>query len=188
VFVNAAWLILAMVGLHSPYDCAKPPAELMGLEGEKVALSAPEGGAVVMVFLWSECPISNRYAPRLNELAAGWKKQPVRVVGLFVDPTRPDEELKQLAAEYGLKFPVARDRDVEIARGLGVEKVPCAVVIDGVGQVRYRGRIDDRFFALGRNRPAATTDDLKDAVGAVLAGKAPATTETEVIGCDLPLP
>jgi thiol-disulfide isomerase/thioredoxin len=186
--VNAAWLILAMAGMLAPDDGAKPPAELVGLDGEKVTLSAPEAGALVMVFLWSECPISNRYAPRLNELAAGWKMQPVRMVGLFVDPTRPDEELKRHAEEYGLMFPVARDKDVEIARGLRVEKVPCAVVIDGAGKVRYRGRIDDRFFALGRNRPAATTDDLKDAVGAVLAGKQPATVETEVIGCDLPLP
>ena len=50
----------------------------------------------------------------------------------------------------------AIDRDRAIATAARATVTPEAVVIDRAGVVRYRGRIDDTYVALGRRRPAAT--------------------------------
>jgi hypothetical protein len=47
----------------------------------------------------------------------------------------------------------------------------------------YHGRIDDRFVSLGVERPAATQHDLRDALTAVVAGRAPAVATAPAVGC-----
>lgn len=184
-------MILALVAWAGP-AFAQPtlPADrrVPGLDGSDVELKAPQGGVLAIVFLWSECPISNRYAPTLQAMSGRWPSSSVTFVGLFVDPDRPLGALKTHADEYALAFPLARDPGSAVAKELGVEIVPTAVVIDDRGRVRYRGRVDDQFYALGKNRPAATSHEFRDAIDAILAGRPVATPETEAVGCTLPVP
>jgi hypothetical protein len=49
----------------------------------------------------------------------------------------------------------------------------------------YRGRIDDRYVDLGRERPQPTSHDLESALIALIAGKPVAVRETRAIGCIL---
>ena len=51
------------------------------------------------------------------------------------------------ARDFGLKFPVVRDRRGVFARKLGAKVTPETFVIDADGKVRYHGRIDDQFVA-----------------------------------------
>jgi hypothetical protein len=60
---------------------------------------------------------------------------------------------------------------------------PTAVVVDAQGTVRYRGRVDNLYAALGKTRQQVTSHDLRDALDAVLAGRPVAHPETEAIGC-----
>ena len=69
---------------------------------------------------------------------------------------------------------------VVVPRGGSVQ---VAVVLDKSGSVRYRGRIDNFYADLGKPRRAATTHDLRDALDAVVAGRAVAHPETTPIGC-----
>jgi hypothetical protein len=57
------------------------------------------------------------------------------------------------------------------------------VVLDATGEIRYRGRIDNRYEALGRPRRVVTIRDLRDALDAVLAGRPVARPETTALGC-----
>ena len=52
--------------------------------------------------------------------------------------------------------------------------------------VAYRGRIDDLFEDLGKKRRKARTRDLRDALEAVLAGKAVVNPRTTAVGCYIP--
>jgi hypothetical protein len=47
----------------------------------------------------------------------------------------------------------------------------------------YRGRIDDRYIDLGRDRLAPTQRDLENALTAAIAGKPIAVKETQAVGC-----
>ena len=62
---------------------------------------------------------------------------------------------------------------------------PEAVVMDGTGEVRYRGRINDRYVRLGVARRQATTNDLHDALRSVLDGRQVERPITQPVGCYL---
>jgi hypothetical protein len=47
----------------------------------------------------------------------------------------------------------------------------------------YRGRIDDRFAALGKSRPVARTRDVEDVLAALARGEAVPTRTTTAVGC-----
>ena len=49
--------------------------------------------------------------------------------------------------------------------------------------MKYRGRIDNQYAALGKPRRVVTVHDLRDALDAVLAGRPVANPETEAFGC-----
>ena len=76
-----------------------------------------------------------------------------------------------------------RDRDHTLVKMAGATITPEAVVLDARQRVVYRGRIDDRFVELGRERPAATRRDLRNALTAALAGKPVSPAKTQAVGC-----
>jgi mono/diheme cytochrome c family protein len=92
------------------------------------------------------------------------------------------------AKDFGLKFPVVRDRNGSLAAKLGAKVTPEAFVLDAAGRIRYHGRIDDQFAA--RQKPNANpgTHELRDAVAAVLAGRNVAAPHVEAVGCPIPEP
>jgi hypothetical protein len=49
----------------------------------------------------------------------------------------------------------------------------------------YRGRIDDRYLELGRERPAATRHDLEQAILAVLANHPVPPPGGPTVGCSI---
>jgi thiol-disulfide isomerase/thioredoxin len=139
-----------------------------------------------MVFLWTPCPNSNQYSPTLNRIATQFDSDRVRFIGLFVDADLTDAQVEAHAKEFGLNFPIGRLGAGRLARELGVETVPSAVVLDDHGAVQYQGRINDQFYDLGRRRQVVRSEDLLDAIAAVLAGDPVRTPRTEAIGCTLP--
>jgi len=54
------------------------------------------------------------------------------------------------------------------------------------GVVKYRGRIDNQYIALGKPRQVVTIHDLRDAIDAVASNRAVAHTDTEAFGCFIP--
>jgi hypothetical protein len=56
-------------------------------------------------------------------------------------------------------------------------------VIDRTGKIRYRGRIDNFYAALGQTRRQVTEHDLRDALDAIVDGKSVRKSETEALGC-----
>jgi hypothetical protein len=56
-------------------------------------------------------------------------------------------------------------------------------VIDSSGTVRYRGRINNFYAALGKPRQQVAVHDLRDALEALMAGRPILNPETEALGC-----
>jgi hypothetical protein len=192
-----AWLGLTVlasvaVSFSVPVATAGPVPEPVtlrparGPDGRTVPLKAPEGGVAALVFYSTECPISNALSPTLNRLSGELPPDRVRFVGVCVDPELSDADIRAHARDFGLKFPVVRDRNGALTAKLGATVTPEAFVIDDQGRVRYHGRIDDQFA--GRREPNANpvTHDLRDAIAAVLAGREPAAAHVEAIGCPVP--
>jgi peroxiredoxin len=147
-----------------------------------------ERKAVVLVFLNTECPVCNFYAPELGRLAKALRAENVLLLGVHPDPYLTVEDARKHAEEYRLGFPILMDPRQVLAAATGVTRTPEVVVLSPGGELRYRGRIDDRYSADGKRREEPRTRDLAEAVKAVVEGKEPVAAQTKAFGCPLPPP
>ena len=157
------------------------------LDGTEVApLAAADGiEATVLLFVMTDCPISNRYAPelrRLHEEFAG----AARFWLVYVDAQRPVGELREHRASFGYPFGALRDVDGALVALAGATVTPEVAVFDAGQRMIYRGRIDDRFVSFGVARAAPRTRDLHDRLTRVAAGETVAFSETRAVGCYIP--
>ncbi len=158
-------------------------------EGRLVApLEVPGARAVVLLFVMRDCPISNAFAPEIECIRAEYEPRGVAFDLVYADPDETPERARAHAADYGHGSRVLLDPEHVLVRHAGATKTPEAALFSPAGVLLYRGRIDDRFADYGKQRPAPTKRDLRAALDAILAGRAPEPTRTEVIGCFLPEP
>jgi hypothetical protein len=151
-----------------------------------VALAPPAGGATVIVFYSTECPIANAYSPTLGQLLGKFPMKAVRWIGVCVDPDLSNAEVRAHARDFKLGLQIVRDRSGSFARKIGATMTPEAFVLDPQGKVRYHGRIDDQFVARRVRNPAPGGSELGDALAAVLAGKEVAVPHVAAVGCPIP--
>lgn len=146
-----------------------------------------ERKALVIVFTTLDCPLVQRYLPKLRELEAAYRGQGVQFLALNVAEDDLVVDVAHQAVKSDLPFPVGKDFDATIAQALGATRTPEAVVLDADYKIRYRGRIDDAVRLTGQ-RPKATRDDLKLAIEDVLAGREVSVAVTPVDGCAIDVP
>ena len=144
--------------------------------------------AVVLLFVATECPVSNYYTSEYVRLAKAFADKGVVFYGVHPDSDVTAADAARHADEYRLPFPVLLDPTHAVTVQTGVKVVPEAVVLSPAGRILYRGRIDDRYNASGVRREVVTTHDLENALAAVVAGKAPPVAERPAYGCPLPRP
>ena len=137
--------------------------------------------ASVLVFYWHDCPISNSYAPELNRIAAAHTNFAFYIVQVDADLT--PAAAREHARKFDLHAPVLLDPQHHLVKQLNATVTPEVVVAGKRGEILYRGRIDDRYAALGKQRGAASEHDLVDALDALAAGKPPKKAKTQPIGC-----
>jgi hypothetical protein len=75
-----------------------------------------------------------------------------------------------------------RDPKLSLVKLAGATVTPEVAIYVGARMV-YRGRIDDRYVDLGRERPAPTQRDLFEALTAIVAGKPVPHATTQAVGC-----
>jgi hypothetical protein len=139
----------------------------------------------VTVFFGLDCPISQKYVPRLNELV----KEYSSFRWEFLIPTEvKKKEINTFRKEYEPGFALDVDPSMEKTMKLGVTVTPEVVVADAAGQVLYQGAIDNWFYELGRYRQFITEHHLTNALDAIAAGKPVPVTRTEPIGCLIQMP
>jgi hypothetical protein len=138
-----------------------------------------EQKATVAIFVSANCPMSQAYEQRMAALAREFGDA-VRFVGVDANRDETPEQIAKHFTHLGLGFPIVKDAHNRLADRLGAQVTPDAFVFDPGGALRYHGRIDDSKDASG-----ARSHDLRDALRAVIAGKAPAHSERLAIGCSI---
>jgi thiol-disulfide isomerase/thioredoxin len=88
------------------------------------------------------------------------------------------EDMKRRARLRGFKFPYLYDGETQdISRAYGVLATPHVFVFDAERKLRYNGRIDNSDVG------EVTSHDARNAIEALLAGKAVPVETTRVFGC-----
>jgi hypothetical protein len=183
-------LFLLLVGLASGAPAADAAQiRLEGLDGRSVvALPGAAGPTTVFVFVSTECPIANRYAPELRRIHDRFARE-ARFWLVYADPAETPEAVRRHAEAFGYGRAALRDPHHDLVRLAGARVTPeAAVFVAGADGPRlvYRGRIDDRNVDFGRTRPAPTTHDLEDVLRAIASGTAGTLRTTPAVGCAIP--
>lgn len=145
-------------------------------------VAASDGKPVVLIFLRTDCPISDRYAPTIQQLASKYAGQATFSL-VFPAQTDSAEIIAGHVREYGYTLATLPDPNHTLVNRAKATVMPEAAVFDGHGALRYHGRIDDLYIAFGRARRTPTTHDLDDALTAVLAGKPVRNDAQPAVGC-----
>lgn len=157
------------------------------LKGETHWLGQSHGcQGIVVVFLATECPISNRYIPLLNEIAGKDRtKPPIRVYGVISSPHITRDDAIAHSEKYKPQFPILFDASGELRDQLSATHTPHAYLLSSRGKVLYDGAIDDRFAAINVAKTTPAKHYLKDAIHSFLRREKVAVRQTTPVGCPL---
>ncbi|HEX3358159.1 MAG TPA: redoxin domain-containing protein [Tepidisphaeraceae bacterium] len=162
-----------------------PTQRLVDLDGNPLTLPSTDARATAVIFIGTQCPISNRYIPQLNDLYKTDQPKNIDLIGVIVDPTITRKDVLAYRDQYKIAFPIIFDASGNLAKQFKPTHTPEAFLIDAGGAIRYQGRIDDSFAALGKVNQVVKSHDLVDAISAVLENQPITQPQTEVIGCPI---
>ena len=136
----------------------------------------------VLVFLDTACPVATRYVPTLNKLHGDARANGVALYGVLSNPAITWQASADFVEDFGVTFPVILDSTGDLALRLGPRVMSESFVISTADRIVYRGRIDDRFAAVGKLRTRISSHDLRTVVEAMAGGSQPQPYETEAVG------
>jgi peroxiredoxin len=136
--------------------------------------------AIVLMFIATQCPVSNAYNTRMVELQKDYASKGVTFVGINSNKQESADEVKKHAKEHGFEFTILKDWNNVVADKLEASVTPEIYVLNSSFEVLYHGRIDD---SQRENRVASK--DLRQALDRVLSGKPVEVEETKAFGCTI---
>jgi peroxiredoxin len=159
-----------------------PAFTLKNYDGKDVSLESvlKENQVAVVMFIATQCPVSNAYNGRMAALHGSYAGKKVGFVGINSNKAEPADEVRDHAKEHKFGFPVAKDPNNVIADAYGAMVTPEIFVVGRDLTVLYHGRIDD-----SKKEADVTKKDLAVALDAILAGKKASSEQPKAFGCSI---
>jgi peroxiredoxin len=139
-----------------------------------------ESKAIVLMFIATQCPVSNAYNSRMVALYKDYQDKGIAFIGINSNKQESVEEIAEHLKKNDFKFPVLKDDKNVIADKVKAQVTPEIYVLNSDFQVLYHGRIDDSQRASN-----IKSKDLRNALDEILAGKSVTTTTTKAFGCTI---
>jgi hypothetical protein len=163
---------------------AIPVAAQLDLDGKQIdPVANSAGNVVVLLFVRTDCPISNRYAPSIQGLSSQYAGKAIFWL-VYPDKRESPVSIRKHLQDYGYKNLTAlRDPQHVLVKRSQAQVTPEAAVFDHSGRLVYHGRIDNWYQEFGRVRSIPTSHELDDAIRAALVGRPVANTAVSAVGC-----
>ena len=143
--------------------------------------------ALLVMFICRHCPFVKHIQDALAQFGKDYADKNVGIVAISANDAseypedRPDS-LKEMALSLGFPFPFCYDETQETARAYSAACTPDFFLFDERRELVYRGRFDDS--RPGKEIPV-TGNDMRNALGAVLAGSPAPRVQMPSIGCNI---
>lgn len=191
VLAAAGCIVSPLCAAAGPNTAAARPRRLPALKTLDGVRVRPLDGAAarratVLLFVTHDCPISNQYAPEINRIVGKYASKGVGFFVVYVESGLSRTQARAHANAFGYACPALLDPRHALVKYAGASVTPEVAVYGQNGARVYRGRIDDRYLALGRRREQVTTHDLRTVLDATLAGRPVPAPTTKAIGCFMP--
>lgn len=196
VFASCFCLLQAEGPAPLPIGASAPDFELQGIDGKAHKLhDYDRAKLLVLVFTANHCPTAQAYEDRIQKLQDDYHDKGVALVAISPnDPkavrlneldytdlgdTLPEIQLR--AKEKHFTFPYLYDGDTQaMSHQYGPVATPHVFIFDEARKLRFCGRIDD-----GEDPSKITSQDTRNALDALLAGRPVSMEKTKVFGCSI---
>jgi peroxiredoxin len=179
--IAAAPCLAAEAGAPPAVGAEAPAFSLPDTQGVMHALADYKTSkATVVIFVSTQCPVSNAYNERMASITKEYSSKGVSVLGVYSNKAEGIDEIAAHAKEHGFTFVTLKDANNVVADKYGASVTPEAFVIDAKGMLRYHGRIDDN-----QKESSVTSKDLRSALDQVVGGQDVAKTEAKAFGCSI---
>jgi thiol-disulfide isomerase/thioredoxin len=143
--------------------------------------------AVVVMFLCNHCPYVKHVNAEIVRLAKEYQPHGIAFVGISSNdverfPEDSPDEMHRVGIELGYPFPYLYDESQEVARAYQAACTPEFYIFDRDRALVYRGQLDD---SRPSNGAPVTGQDVRDALGDLLAGRSVSEEQTPSIGCSI---
>ena len=153
---------------------------VQSLHGAPATFSQLKGDVTVVVFISTQCPVSNAYNDRMTSVYSDYSSKGVHFLFLNANHTEPANVVAEHARAHGFTFTVYKDAGNVVADHFDAQATPETFVIDRTGTVVYHGSIDDS------QEPSRIHHQwLRAALDEVLAGQSVEKPETKAFGCTI---
>jgi len=165
-----------------------PDFQLPDTSGKYFTLgSFKEKPALVVMFICNHCPYVKHIRAGLVQLANDYQPRGVGLVAISSNDVAnyPEDSPAKMAEEAksaGYTFPYLYDATQSVAKAYRAACTPDFFLFDRGRRLVYRGQLD---ASRPGNGIPVTGRDLRAALDAVLAGKAPSLLQTPSMGCNI---
>jgi peroxiredoxin len=182
--------IEAMVAVNStmlPLGTAAPDFKLPDVSGKTLSLADFKGKPLLVMFICNHCPYVKHIRTGLAQLGRDYVPRGAAIAAISsndVDnyPQDGPDKMKEEAKAAGYNFPYLYDATQAVAKNYRAACTPDFYLFDKDHRLVYRGQFDDS--RPGNGLPV-TGKDLREALDAVLAGKAVPSAQKPSIGCNI---
>ena len=176
----AVWLLSAALAQEYKVGSKIGDFTIQDLKSHPVSFAGLRGDLTVVIFIATQCPVSNAYNERMNVLYKEYSPKGVHFIFVNSNSSEPAEEVAEHARAQSFAFPVYKDAGNVVADRFGAQLTPEAFVIDDTATLRYHGYIDDSL------KPENIQNQgLRLALDAVMSHTAVQRPETKAFGCTI---
>lgn len=174
-----------MLALNTPAPDFTLPDTVSGRERSLADLRGERG--TLLMFISNHCPYVQHVNPELVRLGQEYPARGIGMAAISANdvqayPADAPAKMRELAQKFGYSFPYLYDETQQVARAYAAACTPDFFLFDHALRLVYRGRLDDS--TPGNGRPL-TGADLRAALEALLAGRAPAAEQQPSMGCNI---
>ncbi len=169
---------------------AAPPlsdVEMTNVDGKQLAVVDVKGAkGTLVIFTCNHCPYVKAWDERITALGNEFVGKGIGVIAINSnDPSRYEEDgfetMKRRSKDLGQRFGYVVDSGSRLAQAYGASKTPEVFLFDAANALVYHGAIDDNYS----DATGVTKRFLRDALEAVIAGRAVPLAETKALGCSI---
>ena len=158
------------------------------VNGSRFRLSELEDvKAIVIVMREKDCPISEKYGPRLARLEQKYSGKGIFFIYNYVGQVKKKESAKNDLKNFGFKGPYVIDSRQTVVDVLNAETTGDVFILTPQKKIIYRGPVDDQFHLL-KSAIKPRNNYVSDILESVVSGKIIEPKEMPAPGCIISRP
>jgi peroxiredoxin len=179
-------LLVSVFAIGACFNSSQIPGAIQNFtlqdyNGKNLSLSDyKDSVAIVILFIATECPVSNAYNQRMENIFNEYGPKGFAFLGINPNKAEFVDRIKEHAEENNLTFTILKDEKNVIADMFEASVTPEAYVLNSEFEILYHGRIDN-----SRNESEVVSKDLESALDEIYSGSDVSKKETKAFGCSI---